>query len=291
MAPAGCSRYTAMMRRTILALFALAVLGMAGLVALAIREARAEPIVRRATLGLAHWPAGAAPIRVALLSDIHLGGVAMDGARLARIVAQVNALHADLIVLAGDFVNGEDPGAARRVAPGLGVLHRLQAPLGMVAVLGNHDYDTAPDAIALQLRLAGVTVLENAAVRRGPLVIDGAADSSQRRDDIARTVMHNAALGGVPVLVDHSPELIERVPRDIDLLLVGHTHCGQLVLPLVGPPIAFWPRRYRCGIVRDPTLTTVIGAGLGTSRLPLRLGAPPDLWLLTLGPGISRSRP
>ena len=67
------------------------------------------------------------------------------------------------------------------------------------------------------------------------------------------------------------------------LVVAGHTHCGQIVLPLLGPPIAVAAPRYRCGIVREAGRTTIVTAGTGTSVLPFRLGAPPDWWLLTVG--------
>lgn len=68
------------------------------------------------------------------------------------------------------------------------------------------------------------------------------------------------------------------------LLLAGHTHCGQIVLPLYGPVAQVAAPRYRCGIVHERGNMIVVTAGLGTSTVPLRFGAPPDLWVLTLGP-------
>jgi uncharacterized protein len=106
-----------------------------------VREALSSPAERRLTVGLPGWPSRARPLRIALLSDIHLGNHAMDAGRLRGIVGRVNAARPDLILLAGDFVVGHDPAGAARRADGLEApLSHLDAPLGVVAVLGNHDH-------------------------------------------------------------------------------------------------------------------------------------------------------
>jgi predicted MPP superfamily phosphohydrolase len=249
-------------------------------------NARADPIVRQTRIGLPNWPRGAAPIRVALFSDIHIGSAAMDGARLSRIVAQVNALKPDLVLIAGDFVNGHDPVAARAyalefVAP----LASLRAPLGVVATLGNHDMGTSPEAVTAALDRAHVTVLNNQAVQKGPVVVAGVGDVFSRHARPAATEAAMVHMVGARIMLSHSPDIAPRTPPDITLLLAGHTHCGQIVLPLLGPVSKVAMDRYICGIVHEPGLTTIVTGGLGTSGVPLRYGAPPDLWLITLGPG------
>lgn len=250
-------------------------------------EARADPVARRLQVQVHGWPAGAPPVTVALLSDIHIGSGAMDPARLARIVDQVNARHPDLVLLAGDFVYGVDA----RFAAGLtGPLSRLRAPLGVIAVPGNHDHFAGLAAVRKALAAAGVTVLANQAVRRGPLQILAIDDAFSEHDDVPATLRAARGLGGVPLAVTHAPELVRKLPARVPLLLAGHTHCGQVVLPLLGAP-AEWRRepglydpRYRCGPVREGGHLTLVTAGLGTSGAPVRLGAPPDFWLVTLGP-------
>lgn len=257
-------------------------------------EARADPVVRPLQLNVAGWPEGAKPVTVALLSDIHIGSRSMDSARLARIADQVNAVHPDLVLIAGDFIYGHDPAEGARLSPGLTApLARLRAPLGVVAVPGNHDHWTGVAPVRRALEAAGVTMLANQAVRRGPLKILGFDDSFSRHADVAATLRAAAGLGGVPVALTHSPGLIPRLPPGVNLLLAGHTHCGQVVFPLIGaptdwpdPPKRLYDPRYRCGVVRDPGRVTVVTAGLGTSGPALRLGAPPDIWLLTLVPAV-----
>jgi predicted MPP superfamily phosphohydrolase len=263
-------------------------------VVMGLSEARSTPIERRMTLPLAGWPADTPPISVALLSDIHLGNLAMDGVRLSAIVDQVNAARPDLVLIAGDFTVGHDAvGAAERAAGLESPLSRLNARLGVVAVLGNHDHWTAPDAIRAALARAGTTVLANEATRRGPLAILGVDDAFSGHDDIAATIASWKRAGGIPVVLTHTPDLVHELRGEFPLVLAGHTHCGQVVLPWFGPLLTRGPRqrwrtlydaRYRCGLVRDPNRVVVVTAGLGSGTSPIRLGAPPDWWLLEVGP-------
>ncbi|MGN6375536.1 MAG: metallophosphoesterase [Sphingomonas sp.] len=247
-------------------------------------EARARPIVRRATVILPDWPRGAPPVTVAFVADIHMESAAMNRPRLQRIVDQVNALRPDLIVLAGDFIQGDGADEARRALPLLAPpLSALHAPLGTIAVLGNHDHWTDPPAVAAMLRRIGATVLDNQAVRRGPLAIGGVDDPYTHHDEAVPTLAAMRRLGGAEVMIAHSPDEAHGLPPDVHLLLAGHTHCGQIVLPLIGAPVSVADPRYRCGLIRDPGRAVIVTAGVGTSQLPMRLGAPPDLWLMRLG--------
>ena len=93
------------------------------------------------------------------------------------------------------------------------------------------------------------------------------------------------ALRGARLLLSHSPDPFARVPSDVGLTLAGHTHGGQIVLPWVGAleTMSRYGDRYRCGFVREHGKLLLVTAGLGTSIAPLRIGAPPEFWLLTLG--------
>jgi len=210
----------------------------------------------------------------------------MDAARLARIVRQVNALKPDLVVLAGDYIAGHRAKVARKFAPQLTApLSALRAPLGVVAVMGNHDYDTDPAIIRRALGAAGVRILDNAGVTRGALTIAGIDDRLHRRDDIPKTLAAVQRLHGIPIAVSHDG--VNRYQlRDITLELVGHTHCGQVELAAFGIRNPVTHANYSCGITRMGRLVTLTTAGVGTSLLPFRVNAPPDLWLLTIGPAV-----
>jgi predicted MPP superfamily phosphohydrolase len=250
-------------------------------------EARRDPVVRRTSIALADWPAGAHPIRLVLMSDIHIGSPAMDAARLTRLVGQVNALQPDLVLLAGDFIAGRVPHSAAWLAPRLvAPLAGLKAPLGVVAVPGNHDHWTGLDDVRQALTRAHVTVLANQAQARGPIAIAGVDDNYTHHDNAPATFSALAQIAGARVVLTHSPDLVRKLPGAPILLLAGHTHCGQVVLPILGPVsnVSHYGMRYLCGIMKDGARTVIVTGGVGTSGVPFRLGAPPDIWLITLGP-------
>lgn len=248
--------------------------------------ATSDPTVRRARIELTGWPSGAIPVRAVLISDIHVAGPDMNPARLAEIVAQINALSPDLVLIAGDFISEKVAsthryGMREAIAP----LVRLTPRLGTFAVLGNHNYWFDAEGGRAALSRAGVILLSNDAARAGPLVIGGLDDEVTNHADMARTLGRMRGLAGARIMLSHSPDPFAAMPGDIGLMLAGHTHCGQIAPFPVGPIItqSRFGLRYGCGRIREGGKTLIVTAGLGTSGLPLRIGAVPDLWLLTLG--------
>jgi predicted MPP superfamily phosphohydrolase len=264
------------------------------MVVIGLANAQSVPIMRETTLQMPGLASGSRATKIALLSDIHLGNLGMRPGRLSAIIDQVNAAHPDLILIAGDFVTGHDAyGAAERAAGLTGPLGRLRAPLGVVAVLGNHDHWTDPAAIRVALVKANVVVLENRALRRGPFAIIGIGDRFSGHDNVAASLSAGREIGGIPVVLSHSPDLVPDLPPELPLVLAGHTHCGQIVLPGFGwlaprAPSDRWRPlynpRYRCGIVHDGARATIVTAGVGSGTAAVRLGAMPDWWLITLRP-------
>lgn len=249
-------------------------------------EAVRTPVVRRGAIELLDWPAGAPPLRVALLSDIHVAGPDMPPERLARIVAQVNGERPDLVLIAGDLVS-DKRGATRRYTPveAVAPLAGLRARLGVIAVLGNHDHWRDTRAFHRALHDIDITVLANGAVRRRPVTIAGIDDDYSHRADPAAAMRAALALGGPVIALSHSPDVAPALPANVPLL-AGHTHCGQIRLPLIGRPATMsrYGERYACGLIREGERTVLVGAGLGTSLVPLRIGVPPDFWVVTVGP-------
>lgn len=247
-----------------------------------------DPLVRRASVAMPDWPAGAPSIRVALLTDIHVAGPDMPPSRLARIVEQVNRLDPDLVLLGGDFTSDKRT-ATRRYSgrEAIAPLAHLRSSLGVVSVLGNHDHWRGRGEILAALRSAEIRVLENEAVSVGPLSLGGVGDAFTGHDQTARTVAAMRELPGARIILTHSPDIAPDLPSDVTLLLAGHTHCGQIRLPLVGAisSMSEYGDRYACRVFTEGRRRIITSAGLGTSILPFRFGAPPDLWLVTLGPG------
>lgn len=249
--------------------------------------ATGDPVVRRATIAMPDWPSGTPPLRVALLSDIHVAGPDMPPKRLAQIVEQVNALKPDVIVIAGDFVSDKRAATASYSGnSGLKPLAGLKAPKGVFAVLGNHDHWRSAKEVSEGLRRAKVRILTNEAVTVGGMRLGGVDDEYTGNADILATVAAMRLGKGAKVLLSHSPDITPATPKDVTLILAGHTHCGQIRLPLYGPLayVTKYGARFNCGLATEGQKRVVVTAGIGTSVLPLRLGTPPDLWLLTLGP-------
>lgn len=277
------------MGKTIIRRSLAAVLLLAALVAAkAWHDTMRAPEVERLVVESAALPAGSPPVTIALLSDIHVAGPDMPPERLARIVAQVNALKPDLVAISGDLVSEKRTAShiytpAEVVAP----LGRLSAPLGVVLVPGNHDHWFGWEKLAAEIaRYPHITVLRNEALVRGPLVIGGVDDDFTGRADLPATVAAMAGKPGVRVVLTHSPDIFPQVPVDVPLVLAGHTHCGQVAYPWGGSPATMsdYGDLYACGVVRQHRKVLVTSGGLGTSLLPLRLFTHPEVWLIEIRP-------
>jgi predicted MPP superfamily phosphohydrolase len=258
----------------------------AALLAWGYGEAVSEPRIRTAKLDLAGWPDGAARLRILLLSDLHVAGPDMPPERLAEILDRAAAERPDIVLIAGDLISDKRLatrryGLAEAVAP----LKRLHPRLGTFAVLGNHDHWRNAGEARRALAAAGVRVLDNDSVQIGPLALGGLDDAFTGHDRLASTLASMSGLHGARIMLSHSPDPFPELPGDVALMVAGHTHCGQIRLPLVGAisTMSRYGERYACGLVRENGKTLVVSAGLGTSILPIRIGAPPDYWLLDVG--------
>ncbi|MET0403967.1 MAG: metallophosphoesterase [Cystobacter sp.] len=257
------------------------------LVGFAYATAVRRPLVREARVSLADWPPAEPPLRVVLASDLHVIGPDMPPERLGQIVEQINALRPDLVLFAGDFI-GSKMLSTRSYSfdEALAPLRGLRSRLGSHAVLGNHDHWEDAAAASRALSGVGVNLLSNQAVRVGPLSLGGLDDEYTGHDDLPATLSAMEQLGGARLLLSHVPDRFPELPAKSFLMLAGHTHCGQIAPPLMGPLVTFSRHgtRYACGRVDERGNTLIVSAGLGTSLLPFRLGAVPDMWLLEVGP-------
>jgi hypothetical protein len=254
------------------------------------RNATADPLVRRLSLRAQDYPASVAPLRIVLFSDVHVHGPDMPPKRVSGIVNEINALKPDVIVAAGDYIGANWFGRRYSIPEAIEPLGGLRARLGVYAVLGNNDHLAGSSEIVRALKAAGIRVLINDSAQAGPLVIggiDGAIGIKKAKWQERRKQTYAAleAMPGIKLLAVHRPDEFRWVPSVTRLVLAGHTHCGQIVLPLIGPleTGSDYGTKYFCGVVRNRSSLLVVTAGLGTSHLPLRFGAPPDIWLITIG--------
>ena len=269
-----------------------------------------EPVlqlrVTRYNLVPPQWPADF-KLKIAVITDLHACDPWMSLDRIQGIVARTNALNADVIVMLGDYVAGHRK--VTRFIPAsewAGVLAGLKAPLGVHAILGNHDWwedkevqraGKGKTVARRALEASGIPVYENDVRRLSkdgrPFWLAGLGDQlaylPARRlrpvrrigvDDLGATLAKVTDDAPV-ILLAHEPDVARRAPSGVALQLSGHTHGGQVRL-LGWSPIAISGQQLTYGHVRMKC-DVVVSGGLGCSNVPFRLGVPPEIVLVTLG--------
>jgi uncharacterized protein len=245
-------------------------------------------VVRHLRMELPGWNSD---LRIAVLSDLHIGSPHVGLDKLRRIVERTNAESPALIVLLGDFVTGGPNGrrSGGFVEPELIAqeLKKLRAPLGVYAVLGNHDWWYDGERVGKALTDAGIPVLENQAVHVGHIWLGGIADYWTREPAIAGTLRQVTSDDPV-VLITHNPDIFPEVPSRVNVTLAAHTHGGQVQLPIIGTLITTSKLGYNAGEYVVDGRHLFVTTGIGTSILPVRFGVPPEIVILTLSPSKSR---
>jgi predicted MPP superfamily phosphohydrolase len=223
------------------------------------------------------------PLRMVHLSDLHGSNWDMPQVRLNRIIDQVNALHPDLVVVTGDFHASKIWDPPMRMDDAVQPLTRLKAPLGVWSVPGNHD---DPYWIRWVMRRFGLKLLAGDLVDLGPIQIVGSDDliMGQRPVQGLRAAAARAQPGKPLVALVHEPRLWTMLPANVDLVLAGHTHGGQI-------QIFGWPQfkkldsQYLRGRFRNPGgQQMLVSAGIGTSIVPVRLGTQGEIVVVELVP-------
>jgi predicted MPP superfamily phosphohydrolase len=258
--------------------------------------------VARYEVGPRRWPPGLR-LRLAIISDLHVCEPWVGVSRIRQIVERTNGLGADLVLLLGDYVSAH-PWVTGPVAYEVWAreLARLEAPLGVHAVLGNHDWweDRAamrarrgPVAARRALERARVPVYENDAVRleKGgrPFWLAGLGDQwafGSRFggiDDLPGTLAKAGDAAPV-ILLAHEPDVFPRVPERVALTLSGHTHGGQVRILGYSPIVpSRYGNRYAYGHIVERDRHLVVSGGLGCTGLPVRFGVPPEIVQVDVG--------
>lgn len=266
------------------------------------------------------WTAGL-NLRLAVLADLHVCEPWMGLDRVEAIVEQTNALGIDAVLLLGDYVVGKRLGHYSRPVALDGwapVLGKLKAPLGIHAVLGNHDWwedrqvqlaRSGPPRTQRALEAAGIPVYQNAAVRLEKdgrpfwiaglgdqwayYIRDGSSEAIRRRagaeydgtHDLPATLAHITDDAPV-ILMAHEPDIFPEVPGRVALTVAGHTHGGQVSFFGYTPIVpSRYGRRYVYGHKIEDGRHLIVSGGLGCSAFPVRLGVEPEIVVLELGLG------
>ena len=272
--------------RVVAAVAATASLAGAALLGWAVIVEPGRLVVRETRVGSARWPAGRPPLRLAVLTDLHVGSFRNGLGRLDEVVARTNAQHPDLVVILGDLVV-HDVLLGRFVPPEATAtrLAGLRAPLGVMAVLGNHDWWYNGYKVRRDLEANGIKILENEVVRldvRGtPLWLAGLADLWTRVQRVEQTIAQ-VPDGETVIALTHNPDIFPQLPQRVPLMLAGHTHGGQVRLPFIGSVVeaSRFGERYEVGHVFENGHHLFVTTGIGTSIVPVRFGVPPEIVLL-----------
>jgi uncharacterized protein len=293
--PAAKRRVTR--RRFLLSAGGLGALGVGGT---AVYAAAIEPmglIVTRYAMTPPAWPKGR-KLTITVVADLHAGGPDMGIAHIRHVIDVANGLQSDLMVVLGDYFATYRFVTERVPHPVWAAeLARLKAPLGTWAILGNHDWWHGVDAVRRALADVQIPVMENEAVLLGTagkrFWLAGLGDQLahplghgrfQGVDDLPGTLARIKTDDPIVLLV-HEPDIFVQVPPRVALTLAGHTHGGQIRLPLVWP--AFVPSdygaRFAYGHIVEDDRHMVVSGGLGTSVIPARLGVPPEIVQIELG--------
>jgi predicted MPP superfamily phosphohydrolase len=235
-------------------------------------------------------------LRLVQLTDIH-HGPNLSLSYVRDVIAAANALQPDITLLTGDYVYR----SPAYIVPVVRELANLRANVGVLGVLGNHDWWEDADLRRREFARAGIPLIDNDRAILSPdrrLVGRSGADAGlciagvgDYMEDVAD---FDAALGGVPdlmprLLLSHNPDVAENARliasrHRIDLMIAGHTHGGQAWIPGVGRPIvpSRYGQKYAYGSVRGPVCDVYVCSGIGTSILPMRFEVPPEINLIEL---------
>ncbi|MBQ9271750.1 MAG: metallophosphoesterase [Alphaproteobacteria bacterium] len=223
-----------------------------------------------------------AGLKIVFATDFHIAPYEWEKRRLLKIISTINEQEADLVILGGDYVNRHSRRSTlspRKIAD---ALQQIKAP--KVAVLGNHDSYYGKNKVKSALENVGIPVLDNQNIklilRNKQVYIAGIADYYTDKPDI-RTALKNT---GVPlILVTHSPDGFANLKSSADVVFAGHTHGGQIVMPLWGPLLVPTEkeRQYINGLFYKNNTPLIVSAGLGTSIVPIRFNNPPEIVAVT----------
>jgi uncharacterized protein len=265
--------------------------------AYAAAEAADDLTITHYRLNPPRWPAGQR-LSICVIADLHAGGPNMGLARVRQVVDAGNALQCDLIVLMGDYF-ATHRFVTERVPPPqwAAELARLTAPLGVYSIYGNHDWWYDIDGVRQALHNVRIPAMQNQAVLLGEkgnrFWLAGLGDQIAHIigpgrfvgvDDLPGTLKQIATDDPV-ILLAHEPDIFVRVPERVSLTLAGHTHGGQIRLPLIPPywaPSAYGAR-FAYGHIVEGGRHMIVSGGLGCSVVPLRLGVPPEILRIDLG--------
>lgn len=247
--------------------------------------------VRHYSLSIRDLPGELEGLRVVHISDTHYGPF-VSLSYLRGVVARANSLGGDLVLLTGDYVHRTE----KSIVPGIEIFRALRSPLGSVAILGNHDHWEGAAGCRAAFKAVDIPLIDNDrlylgegglrrdAPGRPALCIAGVGDLWE--DDVLFDRAFRDTAPSTPrIVLSHNPDVAEMIPGNhrVDVMLSGHTHGGQVRLPLAGAPIvpSRYGQKYSGGLCRGPRCRVIVSRGVGMAGLPLRFCVEPEIGLIT----------
>ncbi len=247
-------------------------------------------VVKEQTVKVKDFPENFEKLKIAVVSDIHVGRGFWESWRMKRIIRAVNRQNPDVIIFLGDYTNGYPFQTSPSDADLIAYFSAFNAKYGKFGIYGNHEYVGGPARMAKILAASGVELLNNSnALVKTPY---GSFYLAAIADPQTMDYSYGAALNGIPdetplIFLTHDPAVLREIPQRVNIVLSGHTHGGQFRLPWIGNimPIRHTQRKY-VGQTQyyDGRLLSINSKGLGTSRIPARFFCPPELTILRIVP-------
>lgn len=258
-------------------------------------------VVNSQEIQIEGWDKDLDGFRAVLISDIHGGSRGVDAEKLKRVVETANAQDADAIFLLGDFITiTRQPTVLAMPMPEIAdSLSGLRAKHGVFAVIGNHEGAFDPKFVMSHLSRVGIRVLNGEVAfieQNGKRIrVVGLKDHLQyvnwnKMSADAKALLAPSEGTGNVIVLEHSPDVLPMITgdllasNDLKIMFAGHTHGGQVWLPVLGRPVvpSIFGQKYAAGHIKDAGLDLFVTTGVGTSILPFRFMVPPEIAVVTL---------